>query len=294
MNIDEFRIDFRQQLAGMYEPEEVENLCFLTLEHVLKMNRVEVSLSRKMDISTSSLTQLNEVTSRLSLSEPIQYIIGSTEFYGMEFQVNPATLIPRPETEELVEWIVNDTKKLATSSLSGVEKNITEKVTILDIGTGSGCIAISLAKNISNAHVEAIDISQDALATAYQNANKNEAIVTFYNQNILEVETLEKRYNIIVSNPPYVRMLEKKEMRDNVLSNEPDSALFVLDEDPLVFYRKIGELAFKALEPQGSLYVEINEYLGSETVTLFEKIGFKKVSLRKDMFGKNRMIKASH
>ena len=294
MNIDEFRIDFRQQLAGMYEPEEVENLCFLTLEHVMKMNRVEVSLSRKMDISTSSLTQLNEVTSRLSLSEPIQYIIGSTEFYGMEFQVNPATLIPRPETEELVEWIVNDTKQLAISSLSGIEKSITEKVTILDIGTGSGCIAISLAKNLSNAHVEAIDISQDALATAYQNANKNEADVTFYNQNILEVDTLEKRYNIIVSNPPYVRMLEKKEMRDNVLSNEPDSALFVSDEDPLVFYRKIGELAFKALEPQGSLYVEINEYLGSETVTLFEKIGFKKVSLRKDMFGKNRMIKASH
>ena len=294
MNIDEFRIDFKQQLAGMYEPEEVENLCFLTLEYVMKMNRVEVSLSRKMDISTSSLTQLNEVTSRLSLSEPIQYIIGSTEFYGMEFQVNPATLIPRPETEELVEWIVNDTKKLAISSQRDIEKNITEKVTILDIGTGSGCIAISLAKNISNAHVEAIDISQDALATAYQNANKNEANVTFYNQNILEVETLEKRYNIIVSNPPYVRMLEKKEMRDNVLSNEPDSALFVSDEDPLVFYRKIGELAFKALEPQGSLYVEINEYLGSETVTLFEKIGFKKVSLRKDMFGKNRMIKASH
>ena len=294
MTIDEFRIDFRKQLAGMYEPEEVENLCFLTLEHVLKMNRVEVSLSRKMDISTSSLTQLNEVASRLSLSEPIQYIIGNTEFYGMEFQVNPATLIPRPETEELVEWIVNDTKQLATSSQRDIEKNITEKVTILDIGTGSGCIAISLAKNISNAHVEAIDISQDALATAYQNANKNEADVTFYNQNILEVDTLEKRYNIIVSNPPYVRMLEKKEMRDNVLSNEPDSALFVSDEDPLVFYRKIGELAFKALEPQGSLYVEINEYLGSETVTLFEKIGFKKVSLRKDMFGKNRMIKASH
>ena len=294
MNIDEFRIDFRQQLAGMYEPEEVENLCFLTLEYVMKMNRVEVSLSRKMDISTSSLTQLNEVASRLSLSEPIQYIIGSTEFYGMEFQVNPATLIPRPETEELVEWIVNDTKKLAISSQRDIEKNITEKVTILDIGTGSGCIAISLAKNISNAHVEAIDISQDALATAYQNANKNEADVTFYNQNILEVDTLEKRYNIIVSNPPYVRMLEKKEMRDNVLSNEPDSALFVSDDDPLVFYRKIGELAFKALQTQGSLYVEINEYLGSETVTLFEKIGFKKVSLRKDMFGKNRMIKASH
>ena len=294
MNIDEFRIDFRQQLAGMYEPEEVENLCFLTLEYVMKMNRVEVSLSRKMDISTSSLTQLNEVTSRLSLSEPIQYIIGSTEFYGMEFQVNPATLIPRPETEELVEWIVNDTKKLAISSQRDIEKNITEKVTILDIGTGSGCIAISLAKNISNAHVEAIDISQDALATAYQNANKNEANVTFYNQNILEVDTLEKRYNIIVSNPPYVRMLEKKEMRDNVLSNEPDSALFVSDEDPLVFYRKIGELAFKALEPQGSLYVEINEYLGKDMIDLLKGIGFENVQLREDMFGKDRMIKASH
>lgn len=287
MNIDEFRVYFREQLAGMYEPEEVENLCFLTLEHILKMNRVEVSLSRKLDVSTSALTQLKEVTSRLSLSEPIQYIIGTTEFYGMEFQVNPATLIPRPETEELVDWIITDKAE------SFVKSETQEKLKILDIGTGSGCIAISLAKNLSNAHVEAIDISQEALATAYQNAKMNEADVIFYNQDVLAVEELEHKYDIIVSNPPYVRMLEKKEMRDNVLSNEPDSALFVSDDDPLIFYRKIGELAFESLSVIGFLYFEINEYLGKEMIDLLKGIGFSDIELKRDMFGKDRMIKAS-
>ncbi|WP_339847894.1 peptide chain release factor N(5)-glutamine methyltransferase [uncultured Dokdonia sp.] len=287
MNIDEFRIYFREQLAGMYEPEEIENLCFLTLEHILKMNRVEVSLSRKMDISTSALTQLNEVTSRLSLSEPIQYIIGTTEFYGMEFQVNPSTLIPRPETEELVDWIITDNSK------SFLKNETKEQFKVLDIGTGSGCIAISLAKNLSNVHVEAIDISQEALATAYQNAKMNEADVTFYNQDVLAVEELEHKYDVIVSNPPYVRMLEKKEMRDNVLSNEPDSALFVSDDDPLIFYRKIGELAFESLSVNGFLYFEINEYLGKEMIDLLKGIGFSDIELKRDMFGKDRMIKAS-
>ncbi len=287
MNIDEFRVYFREQLAGMYEPEEVENLCFLTLEHILKMNRVEVSLSRKMDISTSALTQLNGLTSRLSLSEPIQYIIGATEFYGMEFQVNPATLIPRPETEELVDWIITDKAE------SLVKSQKKEKLKVLDIGTGSGCIAISLAKNLSSAHVEAIDISQEALTTAYQNAKMNEADVTFYNQDVLAVEELEHKYDVIVSNPPYVRMLEKKEMRDNVLSNEPDSALFVSDDDPLIFYRKIGELAFESLSVNGMLYFEINEYLGKEMIDLLKGIGFSDIELKRDMFGKDRMIKAS-
>ncbi|WP_405226532.1 peptide chain release factor N(5)-glutamine methyltransferase [Dokdonia sp. Asnod1-B02] len=287
MNIDEFRIYFREQLAGMYEPEEIENLCFLTLEHILKMNRVEVSLSRKMDISTSALTQLNGLTSRLSLSEPIQYIIGTTEFYGMEFQVNPATLIPRPETEELVDWIITDKVE------SLVKSETKEKLKVLDIGTGSGCIAISIAKNLSSANVEAIDISQEALATAYQNAKMNEADVTFYNQDVLAVEELEHKYDVIVSNPPYVRMLEKKEMRNNVLSNEPDSALFVSDDDPLIFYRKIGELAFESLSVNGFLYFEINEYLGKEMIDLLKGIGFSDIELKRDMFGKDRMIKAS-
>jgi release factor glutamine methyltransferase len=287
MNIDEFRIYFREQLAGMYEPEEIENLCFLTLEHILKMNRVEVSLSRKMDISTSALTQLNGLTSRLSLSEPIQYIIGTTEFYGMEFQVNPATLIPRPETEELVDWIITDKAE------SFLKNETQEKLKVLDIGTGSGCIAISIAKNLSNAHVEAIDISQEALATAYQNAKMNEADVTFYNQDVLAVEELEHKYDVIVSNPPYVRMLEKKEMRDNVLSNEPDSALFVSDDDPLIFYRKIGELAFESLSVNGFLYFEVNEYLGKEMIDLLKGIGFSDIELKRDMFGKDRMIRAS-
>lgn len=280
MIVEVYRDHFRDALKELYEPEEIESLCFLTFEHVLKMNRVEVSLSRKQELSPPSIDALNEVLTSLQRTIPIQYIIGKTEFYGMEFQVNPATLIPRPETEELVEWIINSRLNIEDSRLK-----------ILDIGTGSGCIAISLAKNLSKATVEAIDISQNALATAYQNASANQVEVTFYDQNILETEELDE-YDIIVSNPPYVRMLEKAEMKENVLNNEPESALYVPDEDPLLFYRKIGFLAFEFLSKDGVLYVEINEYLGEETVGLLKIIGFSQVELKKDMFGKDRMIKA--
>lgn len=286
MSIDDFRADFRKQLAALYEPEEVENLCFLTLEHVLKMNRVEISLSRKQNIHPSQRKELEEITARLSKSEPIQYITGSSSFYGLDFQVNPATLIPRPETEELVAWIIDDVAQ------GLLKEEAQDMLRLLDIGTGSGCIAITLAKNIKNSKVEAIDISQNALATAYQNAKANGVKVDFYNQNILETQALDEVYNVIVSNPPYVREQEKAMMRENVLSNEPDSALFVSDQDPLIFYRKIGELASKNLAPAGALYFEINEYLGRETVALLKNIGFTDVVLRKDMFGKDRMIKA--
>lgn len=281
MTIDDFRTEFETALIGLYEIAEVKNLCSLSLEHVLGMNRVEVSLSRKLEISPQKLQELKELLHRLAQHEPIQYITGFTEFYGLELQVNPFTLIPRPETEELVAWVIGE-----------VQKDQLDHLKILDIGTGSGCIAIALAKYIKNANVEAVDISQNALATAYQNASRNQVDVTFYDQNILEAHALEQQYDVIVSNPPYVRQLEKKEMRENVLSNEPDSALFVTDEDPLVFYRKIGRLAYKDLSENGLLFFEINEYLGQEMVALLKLIGFGDVTLKKDMFGKNRMIKA--
>jgi len=283
MNIDDFRILFRKQLSGQVEPEEVENLCFITLQHVLGMSRVEISLSRKQKLSNTQSKALTEILSRLEKSEPIQYITGSTEFYGLEFKVNPATLIPRPETEELVEWMI--------TSIGEIESNST--LNILDIGTGSGCIAISIAKNLKSSKVSAIDISSEALKTASQNAMSNQVDIAFIEKDILQTKKLESYYDIIVSNPPYVRDLEKAEMRANVLNNEPESALFVPDEDPLLFYRKIGDLAFKNLQDSGMLFFEINEYLGEETVTLLKKIGFKDVILRKDMFEKDRMIKAS-
>ena len=279
MIIDDFRERFRKLLSGMYEPEEINNLCFLAIEHVMHMNRVEVSLSRNLEIPADELGELSDVLARLEKSEPIQYIIGFTEFYGLNLQVNPSTLIPRPETEELVDWIINSENTTDTQPLK-----------IVDVGTGSGCIAIALAKLIENATVEAIDISQNALSTAYQNAKTNEVAVHFYHQDILETERFESTYDIIVSNPPYVRDSEKKEMRNNVLQNEPESALFVSNTDPLLFYKKIGTLAFKSLTQEGKLYFEINEYLGQEMRGLLESIGFTNISLKRDMFGKDRMM----
>ncbi len=296
MNIESYRKRFKETLAHLYEPEEVSSLCFLTFEHVLKMNRVEVSLSRNMELSKQDVDALDKVLHSLEKSIPIQYILGKTEFYGLEFQVNPATLIPRPETEELVDWIIRDVNNNQASqkkSASTIERSLsdTKSLKILDVGTGSGCIAITLSKNLTAVNVEAIDVSQNALAMASQNAQRHQEPVTFYDQNILEVEVLEA-YDIIVSNPPYVRMQEKAMMKDNVLLNEPESALYVSNDDPLLFYRKIGTLAYKSLSEDGAVYFEINEYLGLETVALLERIGFGKVTLRKDLFGKDRMIKA--
>lgn len=278
-------MQFAQSLGAIYPEEEVSSLCFLTFEHVMGMNRVEVTLSRNKELSAQEIDQLEEVLERLKKTEPIQYIIGSTEFYGLEFQVNPFTLIPRPETEELVDWIIKDFGTITERTSAGDHL-------VLDIGTGSGCIAISLAKHLAGSQVEAVDISQNAIETAYSNAKRNEVDVKFFQQDILVAVELPKQYDIIVSNPPYVRELEKKEMRGNVLSNEPHEALFVTDENPLLFYKKIGELAYKFLNVKGALYFEINEYLGKETVALLNNIGFREVALRKDMFGKDRMIKA--
>ena len=201
----------------------------------------------------------------------------------MEFEVNPNVLIPRPETEELVEWIIQSQKSKAES----------QKIKILDIGTGSGCISISLAKNLPNAQVFSIDVSEKALATAQKNTKINEVNVTFLLKNILETEDLEQQFDIIVSNPPYVRELEKQEIKKNVLDNEPHLALFVDDNDALIFYRKIAELAQKNLSPNGQLFFEINQYLGKEMIDLLEKMGFKNIELRKDIYGNDRMIRGT-
>ncbi|WP_141882971.1 peptide chain release factor N(5)-glutamine methyltransferase, partial [Flavobacterium psychrophilum] len=220
---------------------------------------------------------------QLKEQKPIQYILGETQFFGLPFYVNENTLIPRPETEELVEWIIKENLKI--SSLKNLK--------ILDIGTGSGCIAISLAKNLPNASVFAIDVSDKALATAQKNAVLNEVDITFIEKNILQTEDLNQEFDIIVSNPPYVRNLEKKEIHKNVLEYEPHLALFVEDNDSLLFYRKITELATRNLSNNGQLYFEINQYLGKETVELLEKYNFKNTTLKKDIYGNDRMIKVN-
>ncbi len=209
--------------------------------------------------------------------------MGETEFYGLPFYVNENTLIPRPETEELVEWIIKDCY---------VPRNDARTIRILDIGTGSGCIAISLAKNIPNAEVFALDVSEKTLTIAKKNAVRNGVNVTFLHQSVLEIEDLGQQFDIIVSNPPYVRHLEKAEINKNVLEYEPHLALFVEDNDALLFYRKITELAQKNLPENGQLYFEINQYLGKEMLELLEKYHFKNIELRKDIYGNDRMIKS--
>jgi release factor glutamine methyltransferase len=258
----------------------------LLTEFHLNFRRIDIALQPDFELTSEVLEHFSDAITRLKTYEPIQYIIGETEFYGLPFKVNSNTLIPRPETEELVELIINN-EKLKTS----------QPLTILDIGTGTGCIAIALAKHISNAKVFAVDVSDDALKVAKENAILNGVTIEFIKADILnkdswnlEFEDLE--FDIIVSNPPYVRQLEKAEMKANVLEHEPHLALFVDDSNPLQFYRAIAEFASEKLQPDGHLYFEINQYLSDEMHQLLEQYDFKNIELLTDIFGNHRMMKA--
>ncbi|HNP32091.1 MAG TPA: peptide chain release factor N(5)-glutamine methyltransferase [Flavobacterium sp.] len=281
MQIKNYRDIFKKELQSIYDEQEIDSFFYIVLEKLHNMKRIDLALNPEMVIDGIHLKQWKSIVSELKSQKPIQYILGETEFCGLRFLVNENTLIPRPETEELVELIIKD---------EGKGKREKGKVQILDVGTGSGCIAISLAKSLSNANLSAIDVSEKALATAQKNAEINEVNVTFLLKNILKTEDLQGQFDIIVSNPPYVRNLEKTEIKPNVLEYEPHLALFVDDTDALLFYRKIGELAKKNLNPNGKLYFEINQYLGKETVQLLEDLGFQNVELKKDIYGNDRMI----
>ena len=280
IKIKEYKNQFITTLLPFDDEMEVESFFYLILENQRQLRRIDLALDIDLVFSNEEILIWNVILEKLQLEIPIQYILGTTHFYGLEFNVNENVLIPRPETEELVEWIIS----------SAVNMLKFTNLKILDIGTGSGCIAISLAKNISDAQVFAIDISEKALATAKENADLNKVAVAFIQKNILETNDLEQQFDIIVSNPPYVRNLEKAEIKSNVLANEPHLALFVEDNDALIFYRKIAELATKNLSPEGKLFFEINQYLGKETVELLEKMHFKNIELRKDIYGNDRMI----
>ena len=283
MKIKEYRSHFIEELTPIYDAGEAESFFYLILEEKHQLKRIDLALHSDLEFSEEESSVWNSILEQLKLEIPIQYLLGKTSFYGLDFEVNANVLIPRPETEELVDWIIANDQM--TKSLNPQK--------ILDIGTGSGCIAISLAKNIPNAQVYAIDVSGKALATAKKNAVLNEVNVTFISQNILQTENLEQQFDIIVSNPPYVRNLEKEEIKKNVLDNEPHLALFVEDNDALIFYKKIAELARKNLAENGRLYFEINQYLGAEMIDLLEKMNFKNIELRKDIYGNDRMIKGS-
>lgn len=279
MNLKEYRTFFIQELSTVYDVMESENIFHILLEDWSGIRRFDISTNPETGFSDDEIARYNTALERLKKHEPIQYITGVAHFYGLEFSVNPFVLIPRPETEELVDWIIKD-----------FEFHPNPK--ILDIGTGSGCIPVTLATNLKTAAVSAIDVSEKALEIARKNASANEASVDFILTDILKSENLPEKYDVIVSNPPYVRNLEKTEIRQNVLEHEPHLALFVEDTDALVFYRKIAELAINHLSENGKLYFEINQYLGEETMGILRNIGFKNVELRKDLQGNDRMIKA--
>ena len=288
MTLKELRHKFHQDLDAIHGKNEVDSFFWLLVEHFLNFRPIDITLNPNYQVYDESQKHFIEAIDRLKQEEPIQYIIGETEFYGLLFKVSSKVLIPRPETEELVEWMLKDNPTTTQQQL-----------TVLDIGTGSGCIAIALAKHLPNAKVYALDISPKALEVAKENALLNKVDVEFIEKNILtsshyELISASRKFDIIVSNPPYVRKLEKSTMKSNVLKYEPHLALFVEDNDPLLFYKAICKIAVHNLKPNGMLYFEINQYLGAELKQLLTKFDFNSVELRKDLFGNNRMLKAKN
>ncbi|MDP4274906.1 MAG: peptide chain release factor N(5)-glutamine methyltransferase [Bacteroidota bacterium] len=269
----------RQGLANRYPKSEVQGFIRIIFEHLLSYSQTDLVLKPEQLIPAATFDKINEIISRLQKNEPVQYILGETEFYGLRFKVNSHVLIPRPETEELVKWISD-------------EVHPGGKTRILDIGTGSGCIAVALAKNIAGAEVDAIDVSEPALKVAAGNAALNKVNINFYYCDILKNQPFPSSslFEVIVSNPPYVRESEKKLMLPNVLDYEPSLALFVPDEDPLRFYRAIAAFAWEHLVENGHLYFEINEALFDEISLLLKNLNFSGIKIRKDINEKCRMI----
>ncbi|MGB6268929.1 MAG: peptide chain release factor N(5)-glutamine methyltransferase [Olleya sp.] len=277
---------FHNQLDAIYGKEEVQSFFFMLTQAYYKFGRLDLALIPDFAITKEEQEPIFKALELLKKHKPIQYIIGETEFYGLPFKVNEHTLIPRPETEELVALVIANSKK---------QKQNSNAYSILDIGTGTGCIAISLAKHIESAKVYALDVSIEALKIAKHNAELNNINIQLIEADILKnchsALDAESKFNIIVSNPPYVRNLEKAQMQPNVLLHEPHLALFVKDDNPLQFYKAITEFAVNNLKSKGELYFEINEYLGKEMIQLLKKNGFIDIELKQDFFGKDRMIK---
>ncbi|MDC1372065.1 peptide chain release factor N(5)-glutamine methyltransferase [Flavobacteriaceae bacterium] len=274
MKLKDIKKDFITKLAITYPNEEILSIFKILCEEYLNMSQTKLLLAGEELVSSKQVDMFSKAIIKLLNEEPIQYILQKTSFYGLEFICSPSALIPRPETEELVDWIVKS------------EKN---EITILDIGTGTGCISVSLA-NHNFFIVDALDVSISALDLAKQNAKKNNVDINFIEADILDYRS-KKQYDLIVSNPPYIRNLEKKKMQNNVLNFEPPLALFVEDDDPLVFYASILEFANSNLSEKGSVYFEINENFFEEMKSLLYSYGFIEIELKKDSFGKNRFVR---
>ena len=273
---------FLNCLADFYSEKEILSLFYQSIQKVTGCSKSVLFANPGFSFSCSQENRLDVILTRLHSMEPIQYILGECEFYGLPFYVNPSVLIPRPETEELVDWIISDH--------SGQSGNL------LDIGTGSGCIAVASGKFLKSFSVSAIDISEAALAVAKKNAEKNNCHIQLIIADILKPDNIDfnDAFDVIVSNPPYVCEREKQTMSQNVLGYEPHLALFVPENDPLLFYKAIAMFGKKRLKAGGKIYLEINETLGKECVTLLDSLGYQDILLRKDIFGRDRMIRADN
>ncbi|WP_112379667.1 peptide chain release factor N(5)-glutamine methyltransferase [Flagellimonas maritima] len=311
MLLKEIKTIFHQELDAIYSVEEVDAFFYELIEHYLKLERFILVLQPDFILTKEEEQPLFKALAALKLEKPLQYILGTAHFMDLELQVNEHVLIPRPETEELVEWIISNSQ--VERSQNNIEKNHSDTersrsvistplndpflaslnerpLKILDIGTGSGCIAIALAKDLPNAQIYALDVSEKALKLARENAERNGVAVTFIKADILNFEP-ELEFDLIVSNPPYVRESERKNIKKNVKEYEPNIALFVPDEDALLFYRAILKFTENYLFKTGKLYLEINQYLGEETKALLKAHNFLEIELRKDLFGNDRMLK---
>ncbi|MDQ8006168.1 MAG: peptide chain release factor N(5)-glutamine methyltransferase [Pedobacter sp.] len=284
MKLAELAVLYQEKLSVLYDEDEVHSLFLIALEEVLGYTKTDYILKKQELVSDTCLLKLNSILIELTTGKPIQYIIGHAQFYGLNFKVSPSVLIPRPETEELVEWILS----VCSSQFADSSSNLN----ILDIGTGSGCIAISIKKNLPKANVTAVDVSPEALATAKENALLNDVGVTFIEDDILtsKLEFPHIKLDVIVSNPPYIKEDEKAEMHENVLANEPHTALFVSNDRPLIFYEAIADFALKHLSDEGRLFFEINANLSRETIQMLASKGFSDIKLKLDMQGKERMV----
>ena len=281
--------DSWHRLSSLYDTDEAKAIVRWVLDVRFGMSFTDVLCGKISDLSADDQTELKKIMLRLEKGEPVQYVIGTADFCGRQFHVAPGVLIPRPETAELCRWITSHGDR------HSVRSNLTECLSpceVIDIGTGSGCIAITLALEIPKAKVTAWDISDEALHIAKENAKALEANVVFEKKDILNI-SLTSKFDIIVSNPPYICDKEKDAMEKNVLEHEPHLALFVPNDDPLLFYRAIAKYAIDALKPDGMLFFELNPIYAENTESLLLDLGFKHTELKKDQYGKLRFLKAT-
>lgn len=271
------------QLYEIYNARESANIADMVIEHVTGQRKIDRIVYKDLPVNEDQQKQLEKIADELLHHRPVQYVLGEAWFMDIKLLVNESVLIPRPETEELVEWILKDIKQSGSKAFS-----------LIDIGTGSGCIPIAIKKKILSGAVSAIDVSNDALQVAKLNSIEQKVHIDFFHLNFLKEDEWNRlsKYNIIVSNPPYIKRSEEAAMENNVLKYEPHLALFVPDEDALIFYRAIVKFSQKHLNPGGSVYVEINEVLGKEVLALFNQNDFGNTIIKTDMQGKDRMVKA--